>query len=196
MDQGCLGVWIAPFCKEGDKHILHMMNYVYQNSPEKLIACIQNGGNVNLKDDYGTSILHAACGDDEFVNCTKILIENGASIYKKDRKGRTPLHWAAKTNATKCMQLLLSTLDSDRTECNECNEYINQQDYWKQTPLHLAATKNSRDAMRFLIYNGADPTVKDKNRKIFLDYIDDDEELKETIEYIKEMEAYDIKEPE
>ena len=55
---------------------------------------ISNEANINVKDEYGNTLLHYASlyGRSKIV---KYLINKGADINKKNNKGNTPLHYAS-----------------------------------------------------------------------------------------------------
>lgn len=53
---------------------------------------IENGANVNEKDeDTGESILHRVC-EHGFLEVAKLLIQNGVDVSPKDHGDETPLH--------------------------------------------------------------------------------------------------------
>ena len=75
-----------------DRTSLHYAAYYGHKNVAKLL--IDNGSDVNVKDEYGWTPLHSAAikGDLETVQA---LLKAGADMTAKDKKGRTSLHSAA-----------------------------------------------------------------------------------------------------
>jgi len=61
-------------------------------SPRVLSALIKRGGNVNVAHSSGESPLHWAVRGGH-VESVKVLIDAGANIFAKDKKGRPPSYW-------------------------------------------------------------------------------------------------------
>jgi hypothetical protein len=76
------------------------------------------------------------------------------SIYSKDLKGNTPLHWACFNCAEHSVNFLLSFMNN-----------INQQNDSGQTPLHIAIFTERIRIIKKLLKKGSDLTLKDKNGK-------------------------------
>lgn len=58
---------------------------------ETIRQLISQGANLNEPSDYdGKTCLHVACAEGH-INVVHCLLKRGASIYVKDRRGRTPL---------------------------------------------------------------------------------------------------------
>ncbi len=76
------------------------------------------------------------------------------SIYSKDLKGNTPLHWACFNCAEHSVNFLLSFMND-----------INQQNDSGQTPLHIAIFTERIRIIKKLLKKGSDLTLKDKNGK-------------------------------
>ena len=71
----------------------------------------QEGVDVNISDKYGQTLLRYAANSDERSEILAILLSRSdltPSVNKKDRVGQTPLWWAVKCNAVRCVQLLIS----------------------------------------------------------------------------------------
>ena len=81
---------------------------------------LDNGANINEKDNEGDSLLHLAvgmisisCPEDKNLKMLNFLVENGAEINAQNNKGDTPLHLAIEAiterclNDTKMVELLL-----------------------------------------------------------------------------------------
>ena len=67
---------------------------------------IDNGGNVNDRDNQGRTALHRSCLECN-LGVMKFLLDRGAKINAKDNGGMTPLHIACSYNRLDAVQLLL-----------------------------------------------------------------------------------------
>jgi uncharacterized protein len=89
------------------------------------------------------------------LDVAKVLIERGADI---NRKGWTPLHYAATRGHTEMMRLLL---DHDA--------YIDSESDNGTTPLMMAAYSAPALAVKLLLESGADPTLVNQGNASALD---------------------------
>ena len=86
----------------------------------------------------------------ENIKEVKRLIQAGANINAKDKKGKTPLHFAAQQGNFELVKLLI-----------ENGADVNAKDNAWITPLHLAAYSNQVKVVRFLVEKGADVDASD-----------------------------------
>jgi ankyrin repeat protein len=105
---------------------------------------------VNGKDGGGSTALHHAAGYGPLANI-ELLIDKGADVNAKNRRGSTPLHWAIHDEAK--VRLLVSK-----------GADVNARQQQGRTPLYLAAMLgDSVQTMRLLLNAGADPNLASAN---------------------------------
>ncbi|XP_063888700.1 transient receptor potential channel pyrexia-like isoform X2 [Scylla paramamosain] len=82
----------------------------------------------------------------------RYLLTAGASVYAKNQFGQTPLHYAAASKSTTCIQLLLE---------NRRPGVVDHRDMRGHTPLHDAASAGCVNAITLLLKAGALVRAKD-----------------------------------
>jgi len=121
---------------------------------------IDEGANVNAKDNDGDTALHIASGKGH-KEIAELLIAKGADVSAKDEDiGATPLHLAAQEGRMKVAKLLIT----NGADVNAKNKYGG-------TPLHLGGGMGKdKEFVELLIAKGADVNVKDKFGNTPLDF--------------------------
>ena len=105
---------------------------------------------VNGVDAGGATALHHAAGFGPIGNL-QLLVDRGAEVNARNRRGSTPLHWAIHDEAK--VRLLLSK-----------GANVNAKQALGRTPLYLAAMLgNGVSTMRLLLAGGADPNLASAN---------------------------------
>ncbi|MGL4594456.1 MAG: ankyrin repeat domain-containing protein, partial [Thermoguttaceae bacterium] len=84
------------------------------------------------------------------VEDVRYFIEQGADVNAKNKKGRTPLHIAAKNNVADAIAALLEA----GANIEARNKYIGR------TPLHIAAKNNAAEAIAALVKAGSNIEAK------------------------------------
>ncbi|KAK2145917.1 hypothetical protein LSH36_647g01004 [Paralvinella palmiformis] len=105
---------------------------------------LQLGGSANCRDDQRrTPLMNCALIEDETwgVGVARTLIEKGAAMRYRDRRGMNSLHYACIYGRKQLVELLLSSPDFD----------INQPDIHGNTPLHYAAMKGNATILEVLL---------------------------------------------
>ena len=147
-------------------------NYFPGNTPLH-IACktgnmeivkylLKEGAEIDSKDFASWTPLHFAC-QYSHLEITKYLIEEGAEVNCCNNFGWTPLHIASEKGDLNLVEYLLD----HRAD-------INKQDMYGQTALHIAA-RNKIEIVKYLLYQGADKTIKDNKHKTPYDIANNDE---------------------
>ena len=145
--------WVIPSMKLEKDSLLHypsihdLFNSV--KDPCSLLKLLQLGASPNTCDSRGNSLLVAASKADSFL-CVKILIEFGADINQQDSFGTCALAAAVvNENMEICSFLKNAKLDTF--------------DIFGDTPLLIACKRSSMKMVDFLLENGANVRLKDRN---------------------------------
>lgn len=135
---------------------------------------IENGADINAKDNEGTTaLMNAAMDIDYYTNdeICKLLIENGADINAKDLQGNNALIYASIFEHFDIIKLLI-----------ESGAEINAKNNDGYTALMEASSNGNLETVKLLIENGADVNIKNNDGKTALDLADfEDEEIKEVL---------------
>jgi ankyrin repeat protein len=119
---------------------------------EKLQEALDNGANINTRDNTGRTALSYAAADSFYHNTGRneiieFLLENGANVNLQDNNGNSALIWAITYSNLEFARILLE---------NGANP--NMPDYQlDETPLHLAVQIPYIDMVELLLENGANP---------------------------------------
>lgn len=88
------------------------------------------------------------------------LLDSGANVESNDKKGNTPLHYAALEGNVRILQLLLDRGANLETKCGD-----------GKPALHNAAQRLRPEAVQLLLDRGADCKVKDVFGRTAADYV-------------------------
>lgn len=72
-----------------------------------VIACVEDGTNINAENDKNFTPLHVACKYGH-INVVKFLVDNNANINCQTRDFLTPLHYAVRTHQAEVVYYLLN----------------------------------------------------------------------------------------
>jgi len=115
-----------------------------------VIKYINDGGNINMQDDYKRTALQRAAlyGEMEVIEA---LIKKKAKMNLSDKLGDTALHWACRGGNTEAVKVLVKN-----------GAKINAKDKLFSTPLHVAVRCGVQEVVDALIHLGADINAKDR----------------------------------
>ncbi|XP_044178516.1 transient receptor potential cation channel subfamily A member 1 homolog [Acropora millepora] len=172
---------------EGEINPSYGMQLSMEESTESFIMfLVQQGGDVNVVDNSGSSPLHYAATKGNLTAVRELLQCDGIKIDHMDEYGSTPLHCAVTCSDGKVVKALLDAGadlrakdDEDRTPihlaCIEGNidavlvllehvknsENLRHMDEYGSTPLHCAVTYSDAKVVKALLDAGADLRAKD-----------------------------------
>uniref|UniRef100_A0A8U7NX91 Ankyrin repeat domain 52 n=1 Tax=Corvus moneduloides TaxID=1196302 RepID=A0A8U7NX91_CORMO len=134
------------------------------------------GFDINTPDNLGRTCLHAAASGGN-VECLNLLLSSGADLRRRDKFGRTPLHYAAANGSYQCTVTLVtagaSACEADGKGCTPLHYAAASDTYRRWAPAgsgHGSAEEPLRESRRkeaffcleFLLDNGADPSLRDR----------------------------------
>ncbi|XP_066193513.1 serine/threonine-protein phosphatase 6 regulatory ankyrin repeat subunit C, partial [Sylvia atricapilla] len=141
------------------------------NTPDSLgRTCLHAAASGGL----GRTCLHAAASGGN-VECLNLLLSSGADLRRRDKFGRTPLHYAAANGSYQCTVTLVtagaSANEPDGKGCTALH-YAAASDTYRRAepppgssdeePLKESRLKEAFFCLEFLLDNGADPSLRDK----------------------------------
>jgi ankyrin repeat protein len=155
----------------------------FYNQAEALeLLCQLSGADLNSRDQYNRTALHAASSKGH-LKCVEILLRHGANVRATDRHGRTPLFAAAEFNRLDCIELLCrygSVVDEvDTHGCNAlsfaalagtvetirvllaCGAEVNKRCAYNRTAIYCAASNGKPQSIQLLFEKGADLSLAD-----------------------------------
>lgn len=131
---------------ESEIKVISLFEAVEKSKVDLVELLLDNGVDVNSRDDGGFSPLHLASEK----SVAELLIRYGADVNAKDVNGLTPLHVAA----CSCYMDVAETYIEAGADINSYSDYF-------KTPLHLArANKCGMHFMGMFAINGATPGLK------------------------------------
>uniref|UniRef100_A0A674H456 Uncharacterized protein n=1 Tax=Taeniopygia guttata TaxID=59729 RepID=A0A674H456_TAEGU len=153
-----------------DMFPLHLaVLFGFSDCCRKLLA----GFDINTPDSLGRTCLHAAASGGN-VECLNLLLSSGADLRRKDKFGRTPLHYAAANGSYQCAVTLVTAgaavNEPDGKGCSALH-YAAASDTYRRSvpcggseeePLKESRLKEAFFCLEFLLDNGADPSLRDK----------------------------------
>lgn len=130
-----------------------------ETGDEELAAkAIEQGVNVNDKDDGEQTPLHRAAGFGHAA-LVSFLIKSNASINARDESGSTPLHLSAWKGQVAAAEALLDN-----------NADIDARGLYGDSPLHLASSYGQLKTAEMLLSRDADKNAKDNAGKTPMDW--------------------------
>lgn len=114
---------------------------------EKMQQLVDQGVDVNARDEVGKSALHWVAGAKPEV--ISALLAAGADVNAKDQWDRSPIHFVAATGSMENIKLLLDA--GAEVNAKTANDW---------TPLHGAAKFGSSESVMALLEAGADAAAR------------------------------------
>ncbi|MCL1876305.1 MAG: ankyrin repeat domain-containing protein [Synergistaceae bacterium] len=154
-----------------------LMTAAATNSAEVINALVAAGADVNAKSNSGLSPLIMGAAFNENPEVLTALLQVGSDVNEKDNDGWTPLLAAALRVNHEFLYPLF-----------KAGAYVNAKNSDGATALMVAAQRNyNPKVISVLLENGADAQAKDNEGKRAIDYLRENENLKNT-DALKELE--------
>jgi ankyrin repeat protein len=158
---------------------------IREKKTEELKEIIENKDQVNIRDNYGQTLLMIAVIEADF-EIVKYLVNQGASLDARDYEENTVLHFAAETGNLKMLKFLVDNLEKKQKELAEeakkaAEKKAAKEDVTKEeaageeekpvvkvinrqgmTPLHIAAEMGHTKIAEYLVDKGADPEIRNR----------------------------------
>ena len=146
---------------------LPLVQAAFLNSPKLMDALIQNGANMELRDENLRTPLLAYLHEiyiaqiegnfprgreAQIAEAAKYFLKKGADINAQDDNGENIIFYAVRGNNRPLIEILTQ----------EYKQNLNTRNNQGETPLFIAA-QNTPDLVPFLLAKGASPKVMDKN---------------------------------
>uniref|UniRef100_A0A452SSU2 Ankyrin repeat domain 52 n=1 Tax=Ursus americanus TaxID=9643 RepID=A0A452SSU2_URSAM len=128
------------------------------------------GFDINTPDNLGRTCLHAAASGGN-VECLNLLLSSGADLRRRDKFGRTSLHYAAANGSYQCaVTLVTAGAGVNEADCKGCSplhyaaasDTYRSHDAEEDEPLKESRRKEAFFCLEFLLDNGADPSLRDR----------------------------------
>jgi len=113
------------------------------------IRLIDAGANIHIKDDLGNDALNLACENGLSTVVDKLLTKPDINVNTRNNFNNTPLMYAS---TIKYGTAIIKSLIAKGAEINTINTF-------KRTPLYMACNFKNRDAIKYLLDNGANPNI-------------------------------------
>jgi len=135
--------------KQGGRNPL--FEALQQEQKEIVLLLIENGADVNIKDNRGFTPLHYAAQQGS-AEIAEHLITSGANVNETNMMSETPLHIAVSGGHTDVVVALIAG-----------GADVNVENPMKRTPLHIAARIGHVDVVEVLLAHGANINAKDRS---------------------------------
>uniref|UniRef100_A0A452SSU8 Ankyrin repeat domain 52 n=1 Tax=Ursus americanus TaxID=9643 RepID=A0A452SSU8_URSAM len=136
------------------------------------------GFDINTPDNLGRTCLHAAASGGN-VECLNLLLSSGADLRRRDKFGRTSLHYAAANGSYQCaVTLVTAGAGVNEADCKGCSplHYAAASDTYRRAEPHSSSSHDAEEdeplkesrrkeaffCLEFLLDNGADPSLRDR----------------------------------
>ena len=142
---------------EDETPLMDASGYGQLSSVEKLI---RHNAQIDAVNKSNNNAVHKAAQGGH-VEILKILLKKNPSLSDQGgHQNRTPLGCAAMSGHLNVVKELIQNWKVD----------VDNQTSLGSTPLNLASEYNHPDVIEFLLRNGADPSIKDNEGRVALDY--------------------------
>jgi uncharacterized protein len=140
----------------------------YLNDFHAVVALIDSGADIELRDRFGRTPLINAVSAEYYLPLIEYLLEKGANVNAQDKSGWAALHFCAQDNKLEVAELLIKN-----------GATVDIKDQWGNTPLMRSVNKtyalmvendqNPGAMIALLQKHGADKNIKIDSGETFYD---------------------------
>eukprot|EP00455_Lapot_gusevi_P027801 TRINITY_DN2954_c0_g1_i3.p1 TRINITY_DN2954_c0_g1~~TRINITY_DN2954_c0_g1_i3.p1 ORF type:complete len:218 (+),score=2.38 TRINITY_DN2954_c0_g1_i3:63-716(+) len=128
-----------------------VIELAYEGNVEELTKQIASENVVDIKDQWGNTLLHWAAKGGH-IPMIKFLLDKGINISAQNGAGSTALHWSVYQNSQELISFLIKHGLSPNIANND-----------SETALHWAVDWSRGEAVATLLQGGADPNSQDSD---------------------------------
>ncbi|XP_020010675.2 LOW QUALITY PROTEIN: transient receptor potential cation channel subfamily A member 1 [Castor canadensis] len=151
-----------------NSHMMAALHIAVQGMHNEMTKVLteHSSTNVDLEGENGNTAVLTTCTKDNS-EALQILLNKGAKLCKSNKWGDYPVHQAAFSGATKCMELILKYGE----KCGYSRQsHINFVNNKKASPLHLAVQSGDLEMIKMCLDNGAHIDLKENGKCMALHF--------------------------
>lgn len=141
-----------------------LMQAVADNDINRAKTMITRGARLNSPDgntSYAPIFWAIANGN---VDMVKLLLQKGAKLNTPDDNGKFPIHWAVENSSSRANVYQTKAI-FDLLLASNPREINRQDNVSQRTPLMMSVILDNKKAFAYLLDNGANISIKDKEKK-------------------------------
>lgn len=151
--------WADCIKKQRERLVNSLFRAIQETDVKKLSLLLNRGVPVDIRNEFGETILMHAAGTGNIPLLKEILEYTPDLEARSKNKGDTSIMWAAESGKTKAVLLL-----------HKAGAKINARNDGKMTALMLAAWEGHSNTVTQILKLGANPKLKDSFGRTALDY--------------------------
>ncbi len=141
-----------------------LMQAIADNDIDRAKTMISRGARLNSPDgntSYAPIFWAIANGN---VDMVKLLLQKGAKLNTPDDNGKFPIHWVVENSSAR-LNVYQTKAIFDLLLASNPREINRQDNVSKQTPLMMSVLLDNKKAFAYLLDNGANVFIKDKEKR-------------------------------
>lgn len=137
------------FDQKNNKKLTPLIHLIKNTKDEAVLYFLKQNIPIDFIDEDGKNVLHYLSENNKIESALYLIEEKGFNIHQKTKNDETPLHFAAKNNASSFIRYLIAK-----------GAKANAEDKNSRTPLHLLSCNdflsiNDFETIKYILDNGA-----------------------------------------